>query len=410
MNRRHLLQAALLGLVPGSLAMTACQAIPSAPKPEYFADAIKREAPGTPAPSSLWPMAVGLLSGLPAGNALVSPLSLANALGMLRNGARGQSAAELDSFFGSSVAALNTELNTLSQTLAAITKGGQATMTSANSIWVKPGIAWKQDFLDELARWYGAGLYKVDFAADPEGAARAINGWVSTATNGLIPTIVDRSLLTPATVSVLANAVHLKGAWTTRFDPSKTADAPFTTSSGTRVTVPMMRGNVKRAFVSTKAWDAALLPLRDESLALALVMPIQGGLKGNPPVEAFQQLLSAPISEKFIAMPRWTFASGEELSGDLKALGVRTIFTPAADFTGMADTPPLRVSFVSHRAFISVNEDGAEAAAGSSIGMAAGASRLVAEFNRAFWYALVHVPTGTPLFLGRLDDPSTAHA
>ena len=53
---------------------------------------------------------------------------------------------------------------------------------------------------------------------------------------------------------------------------------------------------------------------------------------------------------------------------------------------------------------------GAEAAAGSSIGMAAGASRLVAEFNRAFWYALVHVPTGTPLFLGRLDDPSTAHA
>jgi serpin B len=86
-------------------------------------------------------------------------------------------------------------------------------------------------------------------------------------------------------------------------------------------------------------------------------------------------------------------------------------FDPAkADFTGIAETPPLFVSSALHKAFIAVDEEGTEAAAATSLAPTASAARpqepkpFVAD--HPFLYGIRHRATNVVLFLGRVVDPT----
>ena len=61
------------------------------------------------------------------------------------------------------------------------------------------------------------GARLADFMHDPLGAVTTINSRCSSATKGLIPTIVDTSMITTFTRVVAGNAVYMKGSWVTDF-------------------------------------------------------------------------------------------------------------------------------------------------------------------------------------------------
>jgi hypothetical protein len=102
-----------------------------------------------------------------------------------------------------------------------------------------------------------------------------------------------------------------------------------------------------------------------------------------------------------IAMPRWDFAANLELGSLLQGLGMTVPFSAtAADFTGIADD--LFIDQVAHRANITVDEFGTEAAAVTGLAIrrtsAPEESKTVIRADRAFAFAVVHLPTQTPLF------------
>jgi serpin B len=110
-------------------------------------------------------------------------------------------------------------------------------------------------------------------------------------------------------------------------------------------------------------------------------------------------------------MPRWTVRHKVDLKGVLAALGMPTAFTDDADLTGMAHDEPLLIAAVAHETFIAVDEDGTEAAAATAV-VAARTSAVLTTVtltvDRPFLFVVHDTETGTPLFIGRVSDPSVA--
>ncbi|MGH3367433.1 MAG: serpin family protein, partial [Nocardioidaceae bacterium] len=149
------------------------------------------------------------------GNLVCSPYSVAVALAMTRNGARGRTAEEMDAVLqGPSAERLDAAMNALAQRL----EDRAGTLDVACSLWGQRDLRWEEPFLDALARHYGAGMRLVDYRSDPDGAARQISTWTTDATHGKIPELIPAGVLDEMTRLVLVNAVYFKGTWAERFD------------------------------------------------------------------------------------------------------------------------------------------------------------------------------------------------
>jgi serpin B len=164
------------------------------------------------------------------GNASVSPASLYLALGMLQNGARGATAAQIARVLhvpGVSTADLNAGLAGLTRELTRAAAKDGITLDSANSLWQQRGFPLRAQFLAALAHYYRTGVWQVDYAHDMAGALHAIDTWTSRQTRGKITKLFDA--LDPQTVLVLADAIYFHAAWATPFSPAQTEDGVFTT-------------------------------------------------------------------------------------------------------------------------------------------------------------------------------------
>src|SRR5262249_22807183 len=108
-----------------------------------------------------------------------------------------------------------------------------------------------------------------------------------------------------------------------------------------------------------------------------------------------------------LSMPAWDFSSQLDLIPALQALGVRTAFTDGADLSGIA--PNLYINAALHRATITVDEHGTEAAAVTVVGRGATSmppTPVLVTADHPFAFAIVHKATGVPLFVGHVADPS----
>ena len=424
MTRRALLDLAALAVVGVPLA-SGCSSRSETDVAQYgtwFARDVQR-APATPGTSTIGPFAVAILDRLEVRNPVVSPFSLAAAVGMLRNGAAGATASELQRLFGSTTEQLDADLNSVLQALDQLARRNAVAMTVADAAWAQRGLDLSQPFLTALARWFGVGVIPVDFESDPEAARGDVNAWASKNTRGLIDEILPKGSVDEQTRLVLGNAVYFKGRWKVSFDPAKTADGPFTGSGGQRLTAPLMHSTQPIRFAFSDTWMGASIPFADPDLELVLVRPvarITGGWDSTRPLgtlasiggaEPFDRVLAASPDKRDLTMPKWHAELYRDLVGDFEALGVTTLFGDHSDLSGLTDSHlPMKVTGIFHRAVFTLAEEGAEAAAVS--GVIAGTTAAPADpdpepkFTSALFYAIAHRPSRTLLFLGRLDDPT----
>jgi serine protease inhibitor len=393
---------------------------------------VSRDAAGdaavTPAVSCVQAFTGDLYRRLAAtpGNLVCSPYSVAVALAMTRNGARGRTADEMDRVLHSAgPERLNAGMNALVQrledragTYRRLTgEESELVLDAANSLWGQRDIRWEQPFLDALARHYGAGMRLVDYRADPEQAAGLINAWTSQATRDRIPQLVPPGVLDAMTRLVLVNAIFFKAAWLEPFEKGLTRPRPFSTSDGSSVEVDMMSEDLHRAaFASGEGWRAARLPYVGGELALAVVVPEPGtslgDLESSLDGPGLDRLLTGfqPMPVLRVQMPRWTFRVQARLNDHLSALGMPTAFGPHADLAGMTTQERLYISHVLHEAYIAVDEAGTEAAAATAVvaralsGLREPPVAVVAD--RPFLFALFDIATATPIFVGRVSDPT----
>jgi serpin B len=77
----------------------------------------------------------------------------------------------------------------------------------------------------------------------------------------------------------------------------------------------------------------------------------------------------------------------------------------------MTTDGPLAISDVLHQTYVAVDEAGTEAAAATAVVMGETSARLTQQelvLDRPFLYVVHDTAHGTPLFVGRVADPSSA--
>jgi serpin B len=110
-----------------------------------------------------------------------------------------------------------------------------------------------------------------------------------------------------------------------------------------------------------------------------------------------------------LTIPKFGFDSAFALKPTLSSMGMSLAFSwPKADFSGMTGQPELFVDEVHHRAFVSVEETGTEAAAASTVPITLGIPPEPVEItiDRPFIFLIRDGETGIILFIGRVLDPS----
>ncbi|MEO2152117.1 MAG: serpin family protein, partial [Thermococcus sp.] len=349
------------------------------------------------------------------GNLFLSPYSIHTALAMAYEGARGQTAEEMAKVLHlpesrvvrlAGFRKLITDLNP---------KEGPYELKTANALWVLEGYSIRKDYIGAVRKYYLGEVRSVDFMRDPEGAASAINGWVSEQTNGKIRDIVSPMALRDARL-VITNAIYFKGEWVHKFDPELTKNETFFTPKGT-VEVPMMHTKGVFNYTENDLIQAVELPYRGGRLSMLVLLPrARDGYRGLEKCISPDYLLSllanlSPANVS-IALPKFEFRTEYKLSGVLSAMGMESAFSEEkANFSGITDAERLFISEVVHKAYIKVAENGTEAAAATGI-IIVGTSMPVEEpkyiefrADHPFIFVIVDKETKEVLFMGRLVNP-----
>jgi serpin B len=344
---------------------------------------------------------------MPDGNVVISPASIAVVLAMLGNGAAGATRTQLEKVLGSPIDAVNVELNTFDQQLAALDAKKGTSLTFSNALWLQKGVMWQKPFLDSLKKWYGAGGRAADFVNDPGTAVKAINAWCKEETKGLIPTIVDESMITRDTRVVAGNAVHVKGSWKVPFIAQLTAKAPFRTGSGAEVSADTMHGTPFLPYLQTGRLTSIAMPFQHEDLAFIVAVPTGAGALTLSGLPDLCDVLDVPPGMLELSMPKFHAEFSQALTDALTGLGLVDAWVDGrADFSGITSDQSLFLSFIQHKAVVTVDENGAEGAAVTAGGATASSLPPSFQVDRAFFWAIVHVPTRSLILLGREDDPT----
>lgn len=417
-SRRTLLGAALaIGVAPALGLLAGC----GAPAPEQARSQLNRLSatePGeSPRTSASFAARLAAAVRTDGTNLVCSPWSVLVALAMTRNGAEGTTAAEMDTVLGiQDLNGANQQLNTLQQVLATRNRTfpdkREVKLESANSLWGQRNLQFGGPFLDALAQYYGAGMNLVDFVAKAPEAVRMINAWTKERTHGLIEQIVTDKTVKPYTRLVLVNALYLKAPWQKPFSADLTADGAFTPTGGTPVRVPMMKGRTL-LWHADDTCEATRIDYLGGELAMTVARPLRdvattlaawaGG--GLPSVLGDWRPAIVDLT-----LPKWQHQWHAELNDPLAGLGMPTAFSDAAQFGRMTSTEALRIAHVLHEARITVDEQGTEAAGATAVVMEPISAPVAPErheltLDRPFLYVIHDVPTGTPLFLGGVENP-----
>lgn len=344
-------------------------------------------------------------------NLALSPASASLALSMLMVGSEGETLDEVRQTLGfgtrpvADVAASYKALIPLLTTLDPSVK-----MAFANSAWFDTGSPPSTTFRQALTDAFGARIEALPFTAPS--TLTAINGWVSNATNGRIPTIID--VLSQDDIAVLLNATYFKGQWRSKFDPAETRTADFRVSPSSTIRVPTMSSATGLVRLSQGSVVVGELPFGGDAFVMTLVMPPAGTLESfvdSLTPARWQSLLArlpAQPDTLLVQLPKFRLEVTRKLNEDLAALGMPSPFA-RAQLNPMFQSPASNraISYVVQKVFVEVNEEGAEAAAATAVGIRQTSGPPALIVDRPFLFAIRERITGTVLFLGKVVRPAT---
>ena len=354
-------------------------------------------------------------------NVIVSPYSVASALGMLLPGARGETRDELMAVLGvADEAAYHAGRGAVD---ARVNEPGTPppegdaeafTLRAVNQVFAQDGFPIEDAYLDVLAEDYDAAVALVDFSEDPEGSRQVVNDWVEDQTEDRIVDLIPEGVITTLTRLVLANAVYFFANWEHQFDVDATRTGPFTRADGSTVDVPLMQTSARLAYVDGDGYQAARLPYAGFTTSMLVIAPDDlAAFVASLDTDTVAGILEALSDHQVdLTMPRVEFRTEAGLKPVLQQLGlVKAFEAPSVDGADLTGIHPERILFVQdavHQAFVSIDEFGTEAAAATAvvIGLESAPPPAELSLDNPWLFMIMHDETGAPLFIGQVNDPS----
>jgi serpin B len=339
------------------------------------------------------------------------------ALAMTYLGARNETAkqmAEVLNFAGVSEDQLHSSFSELMQSL---TTQENCTLDIANRLYPQKDYKILQEFIDATSKHYKTTVENVDFAGSVEEARKSINEWVESSTKQKIKDLLQPGTLDTLTRLVLVNAIYFKGDWNEKFEASKTNEADFRLADGSTVKVPMMNMQKKLQYgLSRELKDvkALRLPYAGGKLSFMVLLPehpegidaLENDITVDHVVNCDEKFMMQQ-KDVIVSLPKFKLEDSFDLGATLSKLGMKDLFSDAADLSGITGNKELSVSKVVHKSFIEVNEEGSEAAAATAAVMQVRSLPRTFNFiaDHPFLFFIRDDESGSILFMGKYARP-----
>ena len=351
---------------------------------------------------------------------ILSPLSITYALGMLNNGAAGETQEQINKTLGFGDAGAEGINKFCSKMLKESASLDELTKVMiSNTVFVNKnkglGYELKPDFVSKAKEYYEAEPDARDF--DDGQTLDVINQWASDHTEQMIKEILTKEEFNPGAMSYLLNAIYFKGTWMLKFDEKDTQQEIFDHAGAEKylLTVPMMHQEKNLYYMEDDSWQVLKLPYGNGAYMMTLLLP-----KPGKDFEKELQNLTAERWEKYqlnrdeaivdVKLPRFETDTNIQLNDVMKALGMPNAFdSRLAEFPDFCNVRTW-IGLMKQVAKIKVNEEGTEAAAITIIGMEdsaddggddPGPRHVNFHATRPFLYVISEESTGAIFFIGQ---------
>ncbi|MBP5339626.1 MAG: serpin family protein [Prevotella sp.] len=338
---------------------------------------------------------------------ILSPISITYALGMLNNGAVGETQQQINNVLGfgtEGALGINNFCRKMlycSPRLDSLTK-----VLISNTIFINQnrGYTLYPDFVKKAAYYYEATPEARDF--NDGKTLDVINQWASDHTEGMIEKILNEEEFDPRTVSYLMNAVYFKGEWKHKFDKEATFDLAF---EGSNKKVPTMWMTETLGYADNEDCQVLCMPYGNGAYRMTILLPHKGKsigdvLKGLT-AESWQNCQNLTETLVNVMLPRFESNTSLRLERIMSDLGMPLAFDEDAEITKMVNRQ-LYIKLMKQVARIKVDEEGSEAAAVTIINAKDGAgyqepSYVEFHATRPFLYFISEQSTGAIFFMGQ---------
>ena len=343
------------------------------------------------------------------GDAVFSPLSLSLALGMVAEGAEGDTWKQFADVIGWGQASKEEVGAYYQKMVDGLAKVDPSVLlTSANSFWAAKNLSLKREFTNLLTQYFAAESYSVDFSRSA--TLDQINQWCSDKTDGKITKML--ATLNPDTRLMLINALLYKAPWSFSWEIQKNRE--FSGANGTKSRKDYLYVKDQRmAYGDYGDFEVVRVPYGNKAYMMDVILPRPGKTIADILAQLDSETLNYGLgsAEVTLYLPKWSFSYSTEdlLPVILKKEGLTLPFSRQADFSGISQEP-LFINLVTQKVQIDVTEKGTEFAAVTVVGMLTGGPlpitppKVTVDVNRPFLYAIRESTSGTVLLLGTLSN------
>lgn len=337
-------------------------------------------------------------------NVVCSPFSFIMALAILLNAVEGDGRCEIKELISGSVSVreITEVLGRLQKELSV--KDADGKFVSSNGVCIKADLMERilEEFKDVVIRNFEAEL----FVADSDMVVR-INEWVNRKTDGMIPRLIDQA--NPNLKVALINAVSFMAEWEEPYELDDIYEDMEFTNCDRSVSKVTMLNSCEGEYIENDSYKGVVKNYRGGRYAFMALLPKRKGqtyfAKALADVDFVELYENRRGVDVYTQIPEFEISQNMELTAFCNSLGVKTVFTEQADFSGMTDGAQLMVDSVIQKAYIKVDRAGTKAAAATVEMCVMGCAMPFEEakevyFNRPFVYAIVNTETGLPVFTG----------
>ncbi|XP_039748667.1 alaserpin-like [Pararge aegeria] len=281
------------------------------------------------------------------------------------------------------------------------------TLTTANKIYIGNHYELNNDFAALSKDVFGSEVKTINFEENIK-AATEINTWVEEQTNHRIKDLVDPESLGANTKAVLVNAIYFKGGWADPFDKALTEEKDFHVSKNKVIKVPMMYRSGNYGYLESDELNSQMIeiPYNGYQASLIVILPreiegIEELLEKIKDPLVLKQSIDNDLKQSFgteveVSIPKFKIETTTNLKDVLIKMNVTNLFEAdkAKLYNLLKDADDLFIDSAIQKAFIEVNEEGAEAAAANEFNLV-GASYVidpkvppVFKADRPFYFAI----------------------
>ncbi|XP_070843514.1 alpha-1-antitrypsin homolog [Chaetodon trifascialis] len=342
-------------------------------------------------------------------NIFYSPLGISTSLSMLSAGASGETHSQLFSTLGYKAhnqAEINEAYEHLFHMLGHSQENSQ--LDVGNIAAVRTGFSPVEKFTKDVQHYYSGEIHNIDFTKTPEAAAE-INRMIAEKTKDKIKDLVKD--LDSNMAMVLINYVYFRGQWEKPFNANLTIKADFHVDDTTTVQVDMMRRTGRYDLYQDveNHTTVIMLPYKGNT-SMMVVLPEEGkmakveGYINKDYIKHWHDSLFKNSVD--LCVPKFSISADASLESTLKEMGITDAFAESADFSGISEDVKLKLSKVSHKAVLSVDETGTEAAAATTLEIMPMSMPETIKLDRPFLLFILEHSTKSVLFMGKINDPT----